>query len=62
MEPSYLECLTQTDYINRFKKYDNVIITPRIANLTQDTIDYILRETIYNVKEALKGEKMCRII
>jgi len=62
MEPEYLECLAQTDYINRFKKYNNVIITPHIAGLTQDSINYVLRETIYNVKEALKGEKMCRVI
>ncbi len=62
IEPLYLECLAQTDYLNKYKKYDNVIITPHIAHLTQDAVDSALKKTFVNIKEALKGDKMCRII
>ena len=62
IEPYNLECLKQTDYLNKFKKYKNVIMTPHISHLTQDAIDSALKKTFVNIKEALKGDKMCRII
>ena len=62
LSPSYLECLSQAEFIDKFKTYDNVIITPCIAYATQDAIDNNIKQTMINVKKALYGDKMCRII
>lgn len=62
IEPNSLECLAQTNYLNKFKKYNNVIVTPHISHLTQDAINSALKKTFVNIKEALKGDKMCRIV
>ena len=60
--PGHLECLEQTSFINKFKDYDNIIITPCISYATQDAIENNLYKTIINIKKALKGDKMCRIV
>ena len=62
ISPADLECLTQTDYINKFKEYGNVIITPHISHLTQESVNLTLEKTITNIKDAIKGERMYRII
>ena len=62
LEPSNLDCLTQAEFIERFMAYDNVIITPCIAYATQDAIENNMKQTMINVKKALNGDKMCRIV
>ena len=62
LEPSYLDCLTQAEFIERFNAYDNVIITPCIAYATRDAIENNINKTMINVKKALNGDKMCRIV
>ncbi len=57
-----LECFEHTNYIEKFRQYPNVIITPRIASMTNEYIDTTLNQNIINIKEALNGEKMCRIV
>ncbi len=60
--PSSLECLNQTEFIDKFVKYENVIITPCISYATKDAIIKNLSQTIINIKKALKGDRMCRIV
>ena len=62
LKPNHLDCLTQAEFIERFKAYDNVIITPCIAYATQDAIENNIEQTMINIKKALKGDKMCRIV
>lgn len=62
LEPNHLDCLTQAEFIERFKAYDNVIITPCIAYATQDAIENNIKQTMINIKKALNGDKMCRIV
>lgn len=57
-----LDCLNEAFYVNRLKKYDNVIITPHIAYETQDAIDFILEKTMENIKRTINGDKLCRVV
>ena len=56
------ECVNGQKYFNELITFDNVIVTPHIANLTQDAIDTILRETFINIKKTIQGDKMCRVV
>lgn len=60
--PMNLECLEQTNYIDKLKKYDNVIITPCLASHTKDSSEYILEKTMQCIKETLNGGRICRIV
>ena len=62
LAPYSLECIQQTEYMDKFKQYQNVIITPNIAYTTQDMINSTLSQTMIYIQEALKGERQCRII
>ena len=60
--PEHLECLEQTTFINKFKNFNNVIITPCISYATQDAIENNLYNTIIDIKKSLRGDRMCRIV
>ena len=60
--PSHLECLSQTEFIEKFNKYENAIITPCIAYATQDAIANNITQTMIDIKKALNGDRMCRIV
>lgn len=60
--PSPLTCLEQTNYYEKFKNYENVIITPCLAFETTDSSTYILDTTMRYIKEILNGERMYRIV
>ena len=60
--PSNLECLNQMEFIKKFCKHENAIITPCIAYATQDAIDNNLTQTMINIKKAMNGDRMCRIV
>lgn len=60
--PAHLNCLEQTSYLEKFKNYENVIITPCLAFTTQDSSEFILETTMQYIREILNGERMCRIV
>ncbi len=60
--PSHLECLKQTEFIEKFNNCENAIITPCIAYATQDAIANNLTQTMINIKKILNGDRMCRIV
>ena len=62
LKPSHLECMTQAEFIEKFKNYDNVIVTPCIAYATTDAIHNNINQTMINIKKALNGDKMCRVV
>ena len=62
LTPSHLDCLSQAEFTDKFKAYDNVIITPCIAYATEDAIDNNIKQTMINIKKALYGDKACRIV
>lgn len=62
LSPEHLECLEQTTFINKFKDFNNVIITPCISYATQDAIENNLYKTIINIKKVLRGDRMCRVV
>ncbi len=59
---NHLECLEESLNIEKLRKHENVIITPHIAYATLDAIESILEETMANIKNTIKGDKMCRIV
>ena len=54
--------LEQNKYFEQILDFDNVIVTPHIAYLTQDATETILRTTFTNIKKVIQGDKMCRIV
>ncbi len=56
-----LNCLSEALYVEKLNKHKNVIVTPHIAYETQDSIDYILEQTMENIKKTINGDKMCRV-
>lgn len=54
--------IEQNKYFEQILEFENVIITPHIAYLTQDAIDTILNTTFTNIKKVIQGDKLCRIV
>lgn len=57
-----LHCLEQTNYIEKLKKFDNVIITPCLSGTTIDSTEYILNQTMQSITETLVGDRLYRIV
>ena len=62
LNPVHLDCVNQSEFINKFKEFDNVIITPCISYATQDAICNNISNTMINIRQVLNGERICRII
>lgn len=57
-----LDCLTKSEIILELTKLPNVIITPHIAYESQNSIDYILKETFKSLSEFVNGSYQNRIL
>lgn len=50
-----LGCIQENNFMTKMSKLPNVIITPHIAYDTEDAIEYILQNTIDQIREIIKG-------
>lgn len=50
-----LECVKENDYMLKLAELQNVIITPHIAYDTQDAVNYILQNTIDQIRDIIKS-------
>ena len=55
-------CTSSSKYFDELLTLENVIVTPHIAYFTQEAVDLILKKTFENIKKALQGDKMCRVV
>ena len=55
-------CTSSNKYFEELLSFENVIVTPHIAYFTQEAVDLILKKTFENIKKALQGDKMCRVV
>ena len=55
VKESNLECISKVFLTRRLAQLDNVIVTPRVAYSTQDSIDRILETTFEAIEDCIQG-------
>ena len=55
VKESNLECISKVFLTRRLAQLDNVIVTPRVAYSTQDSIDRILETTFKSIEDCIQG-------
>lgn len=55
MNDIQLNCLKENNFLKKINDLPNVIVTPHIAYNTQKSIDYILQNTIDQIREIIKS-------
>lgn len=57
-----LDCVEELKIVKEIIEMDNVIITPHIAYETQEAIDFILEQSMNNIREYFKGAIIDRVV
>ncbi|MDR1167261.1 MAG: hypothetical protein LBK53_00010 [Heliobacteriaceae bacterium] len=61
-QTSSSSCIEEAEIVKKMIKLPNVVITPHIAYETQDSIDYILEQTIAGIKDFIAGGNEHRVV